>query len=68
MVISVNELSWKGVQVCIVTKPLVVKCGIDYAEVANLGVQKCNNFSPSDMNIDAEPLILFGDLILANSG
>lgn len=35
---------------------------------ADLGMQKCNNFYPTEINIDNEPLVLFGYLILGNSG
>lgn len=43
-----------------------VKCGIYYAEVTDLGVQKCNHCSP--MESDTEPLVLLGDLIVVISG
>lgn len=46
----------------------MVKCGVNYAEVADLGMQKCNNFYPTEINIDTEPLVLFGYLISGNSG
>lgn len=46
----------------------MVEYGVDYAEVADLGMQTCNNFYPTKINIDVEPLVLFGQVILGNSG
>lgn len=46
----------------------MVKSGADYAELEDLGMQKCNNFYPTKINIDVEPILLRGLLILGNSG
>lgn len=44
-----------------------VRCGVGYVEVTNWGVQSCNHCSLTEINIDAEPLGLLGDLILVIS-
>lgn len=51
---------WKGIQVLTAAKQWMVKCGIDYTEVGNLGMQKCNNFYPTEININVESLFLLG--------